>query len=194
MEPVRAKCARSQMFDIGWSELMIVAAVAIVVVGPKDLPVLLRTIGRYFGIVKRQADEFRSQFDEALRESEFADLKKEFEDIGQDTENSIHNLETGLHDDFQDVAREMDDAAASAARQPPPDDDIVSLDDGEPDADPSELAELADIDTDEPDPAVSEDTPVQPPTTKPVNGHDPDPTAETAGAPHQRDDAPKTGT
>lgn len=172
---------------------MIVAAVAIVVVGPKDLPVLLRTIGRYFGVVKRQADEFRSQFDEALRESEFADIKKEFEGIGEDTENSLRDLESGLHDDFQDVAREMDDAAASAAPQTPSDDDINSLDDGEPDADPSELAEHAESDTEEPAPAVSEDIPIQSPTTKPANGHD----AEAAGPgdkPRHTDDAPKTGT
>lgn len=174
---------------------MIVAAVAIVVVGPKDLPVLLRTIGRYFGVVKRQADEFRNQFDEALRESEFADLKKEFEDAGQEAENSIRDLETGLQDDFQDVAREMDDAATAAGPAAPSDDGTVSLNDSEPDADPSELERLdaVDVDSDELDPAVSEDTPVQPVISKPANGHDRDP-ADAGGAARQANDAPKTGT
>ena len=57
------------MFDIGWSELLIIGVMALIVVGPKDLPVLLRNIGRYVGIIRSQASEFRAQFDEALRET-----------------------------------------------------------------------------------------------------------------------------
>ena len=45
------------MFDIGWTELVVIGVVALLVVGPKELPALLRTIGRYMGMVKRQANE-----------------------------------------------------------------------------------------------------------------------------------------
>ncbi len=69
------------MLDIGWMELMVVGIVALLVVGPKELPTLLRTIGRYIGMAKRQADQFRAQFDEAIRDSEFEDLKKEMDDL-----------------------------------------------------------------------------------------------------------------
>ena len=69
------------MLDIGWWELAVIGMVALIVVGPKELPAMLRTIGRYVGMAKRQADEFRSQFDEAIRESEFNDLRKEMNDI-----------------------------------------------------------------------------------------------------------------
>ena len=69
------------MLDIGWMELMVVGIVALLVVGPKELPTLLRTIGRYVGMAKRQADQFRAQFDEAIRDSEFDDLKKEMDDL-----------------------------------------------------------------------------------------------------------------
>jgi sec-independent protein translocase protein TatB len=69
------------MLDIGWMELMVVGIVALLVVGPKELPTLLRTIGRYVGMAKRQADQFRAQFDEAIRDSEFEDLKKEMDDL-----------------------------------------------------------------------------------------------------------------
>ena len=58
------------MFDIGWSEIVVIAAVAIVVVGPKDLPRMLRTFGKTMGQVRRTANDFKRQFDEALREAE----------------------------------------------------------------------------------------------------------------------------
>ena len=58
------------MFDITSSKLLILGIVALLVIGPKDLPALLRTIGKYMGIIKRHAADFRAQFDEAMRESE----------------------------------------------------------------------------------------------------------------------------
>ena len=68
------------MFDIGWTELLIIAVVAIIVVGPKDLPRMLRSLGRYAGQLRRTAGEFRSQFDEAIRESELDELRSSLKD------------------------------------------------------------------------------------------------------------------
>ena len=58
------------MFDIGWTELLVVATVAILVVGPKDLPRMLRSFGRTMGQVRRMSNDFKRQFDQALREAE----------------------------------------------------------------------------------------------------------------------------
>jgi len=58
------------MFDIGWTELLVVAVVAILVVGPKDLPRMLRAFGKTMGQVRRMSNDFKRQFDEALREAE----------------------------------------------------------------------------------------------------------------------------
>lgn len=69
------------MFDVAWSELLIVAVVAIVVVGPKELPGLLRTLGRIIGKLRRQADEFRRHFDESMREAGGEDLKRELDQL-----------------------------------------------------------------------------------------------------------------
>lgn len=69
------------MLDIGWTELLVIAVVAIIVVGPKDLPGMLRSLGQYAGKLKRTAGEFRSQFDEALRESEFDDIRSSVQDM-----------------------------------------------------------------------------------------------------------------
>jgi sec-independent protein translocase protein TatB len=69
------------MFDIGWGELVLVGLVALIVIGPKELPTVLRTAGQWMGKVKRMASEFQGQFQEALREAEVADLKQQAEDI-----------------------------------------------------------------------------------------------------------------
>ena len=69
------------MLDIGWSELLVVAIVAIVVVGPKDLPKLMRTFGFYAGKVRRMAADFQRQFNEAIAESEADEVRKNLESI-----------------------------------------------------------------------------------------------------------------
>ncbi len=69
------------MLDIGWSELLVVAIVAIVVVGPKDLPKLMRTFGFYAGKVRRMAGDFQRQFNDAMAESEADEVRKNLEAI-----------------------------------------------------------------------------------------------------------------
>jgi sec-independent protein translocase protein TatB len=69
------------MFDIGWSELLIIAVVAIIVIGPKDLPRVLRNLGRAMGAVRRTASEFKAQFEDAVRDSELEELQREFADV-----------------------------------------------------------------------------------------------------------------
>lgn len=73
----RARIARGikNMFDIGWSELLIIAIVMIVVVGPKDLPKMLRAFGKATARMRATANEFKQQFDEALKEAELDDVK-----------------------------------------------------------------------------------------------------------------------
>jgi len=69
------------MFDIGGGELVVIGIVALVAIGPKELPTVLRTVGRYMGKIKRMSAEFQGQFQEALREAELADLTKHAEDL-----------------------------------------------------------------------------------------------------------------
>ncbi|MCQ8781757.1 Sec-independent protein translocase protein TatB [Mangrovibrevibacter kandeliae] len=69
------------MFDIGWSELLVIAVVLIVVVGPKDLPRMLRTFGKTTSQLRRMAGDFRKQFDEALREAELDDVRDTVRDL-----------------------------------------------------------------------------------------------------------------
>jgi len=69
------------MFDIGWSELLVIVVVAIVVVGPKDLPKLMRGFGHYAGRLRRAASDFQRQFEEAMRESEVDEVRKAIESV-----------------------------------------------------------------------------------------------------------------
>ncbi|HXF90080.1 MAG TPA: Sec-independent protein translocase protein TatB [Xanthobacteraceae bacterium] len=70
------------MFDISWGELLIIGVVALVVIGPKELPGVLRTVGQWMAKVRRMANEFQDQFREAMREAELEELKKKVDDLG----------------------------------------------------------------------------------------------------------------
>jgi sec-independent protein translocase protein TatB len=69
------------MFDIGWSELLLIGVVALIVIGPKDLPKALRTVGQMSSKLRRMAGEFRAQFDEAMREADVESLKREVQNL-----------------------------------------------------------------------------------------------------------------
>jgi len=69
------------MFDIGWTELLFLGVLAILVVGPKDLPRMMRTIGQYTAKIRGAAREFQRSFDEMARESELDELRKQLADV-----------------------------------------------------------------------------------------------------------------
>ena len=71
------------MFDMSWGEIMVIGGVALVVIGPKDLPKALRTVGQMTTKVRRMASEFQSQFNEAMREAELEDVRKEVEGLNR---------------------------------------------------------------------------------------------------------------
>ena len=89
------------MFDVSWTELLVIALVAIIVVGPKDLPRALRSVGRWTGKAKHMAREFQNQFNEALREAEIDTIRKEVESVGRidpmaDMRKEVRDIEAGL--------------------------------------------------------------------------------------------------
>jgi sec-independent protein translocase protein TatB len=75
------------MFGFGWGEIVVIGIVALIAIGPKELPTVLRSIGHWMGKIRRMANEFQGQFNEALREAELTDLKKQAEDITSSIEN-----------------------------------------------------------------------------------------------------------
>jgi sec-independent protein translocase protein TatB len=72
------------MLDISWTEFLLIGIVALVFIGPKELPAVLRTVGQWTRRLRSMAADFQSQFQEAMREAEMADLKKQVDDIAHD--------------------------------------------------------------------------------------------------------------
>jgi sec-independent protein translocase protein TatB len=83
------------MFGMGWSELMVIAVVALVVVGPKDLPRLMRSFGHYASKLRRMAGEFQHQFENAMREAELEEARKAIESVGDSSRTVDLNAPVG---------------------------------------------------------------------------------------------------
>ncbi len=111
------------MFDIGWSELVVIAVVALIAIGPKELPGVLRTVGQWMGKVRRMAAEFQGQFNEAMREAEMADLKKSFDEIKETASSfSKNNILTSLSKDVDDALKvdDIDKPTVAPSTPEPP--------------------------------------------------------------------------
>jgi sec-independent protein translocase protein TatB len=86
------------MLDMSWGEIMVIGAVALIVIGPKDLPKALRTIGQMTGKLRRMAAEFQGQFNEAMREAELDEVKKQLQGVNDSvssvTSTSFNPIQT----------------------------------------------------------------------------------------------------
>jgi len=108
------------MFDIGWSELVVIGVVALIAIGPKELPGVLRMVGQWLGKARRMAAEFQGQFNEAMREAEMADIKKTFDDASAAAKDlSPTNLLTSLNKDVED-AMKIDQPVMTPTTPEPP--------------------------------------------------------------------------
>lgn len=85
------------MFDIGWSELLVLAAIAIIFVGPKDLPRMMRTVGQYVSKARAMAREFQSSFEDLARETELEELRKEVTGLRNQAIAPIRSLEQEMN-------------------------------------------------------------------------------------------------
>ena len=105
------------MFDIGWSELVVIGVVALIAIGPKELPGVLRMVGQWIGKARKMASEFQGQFQEAMREAEMADLKKSFDEVKEAaTGFTGANVMTELKKDVTDaLAIDKPDAQVAGA-------------------------------------------------------------------------------
>lgn len=100
------------MFEIGWSELLLVGSVALIVIGPKELPTVLRTVGRTVTKVRRMAGDFQSQFQDALREADMQDVAKDISSIAQTARNTASPK--ALFDPLNNIRDEIRSTVAGA--------------------------------------------------------------------------------
>jgi len=78
--------------EVGATELLVIAAIALIVVGPKDLPILMRKVGRWVAHMRAMAAEFRSSFDELARQSELEELRREVEAMRQAAHQPVASI------------------------------------------------------------------------------------------------------
>ena len=116
------------MLDIGWGEMLVIAIVVIVVVGPKELPGMLRTFGKTTSKLRVMANDFRKQFDDALKEAELDDLKKVADDVrALNPKNEIRKALAPMEQAAKDVRAGLD-AAMQPKAEPSPDAAVASAD------------------------------------------------------------------
>jgi sec-independent protein translocase protein TatB len=109
------------MFNIGWSEYLIIAVVALIAIGPKELPGVLRMVGQWVTKARKMAAEFQGQFQEAMREAEMADLKKSFDEVKEAASGfASGDIMTSLHNDVTSALGVDEKTAASAQAISPP--------------------------------------------------------------------------
>ncbi len=102
------------MFDFSWGEVLLIGAVALIVIGPKDLPAALRTVGRMIGKIKRMASEFQGQFNEALREADLDHVRKEVEGMNRAASAGFNPVKT-IRDEVKGAIDKPGSASKPAA-------------------------------------------------------------------------------
>ena len=111
------------MFEISWSELLILAVVVLIFVGPKDLPVFFNTLGKYMGALRRQANEFKRHFDDAMREAEMENLRKELDGMREEFAKSTYEAERVVGDTVKSAdaaVKSAQSASEGPSLTPPP--------------------------------------------------------------------------
>jgi len=164
------------MFDIGWGELLVIGIVALVAIGPKELPGALRTLGQWMGKIRRMAGEFQNQFHEAMREAELADLKKEVDEMATKAQSYAH------FDPIDDIRKDLEKAAGpppdldtltdTAAASAPPSAATPSAATSPAETSPAETSSASAPATTETSPAVAPSEPATPQNSAPVNAPD----------------------
>ncbi|MGF9758331.1 Sec-independent protein translocase protein TatB [Microvirga sp. 0TCS3.31] len=101
------------MLDMSWGEIMVIGAVALIVIGPKDLPKALRTVGQMTAKVRRMAAEFQGQFNEAMREAELDEVKKQLQSVN----DSVPPLNTSFNP-IQTIRDELKTSIEAPAATP----------------------------------------------------------------------------
>jgi sec-independent protein translocase protein TatB len=146
------------MFDIGWGELVVIGIVALIAIGPKELPAVMRSLGHWMGKVRRMASEFQGQFQEALREAEMDDLKKQAEELTSAVTDAtkfdpLADIDNDGDTDFDTAEPEKLEPENSEPEKSEPATTDASAETGEaPQAASSEPERVSDIDAPPPEP------------------------------------------
>ena len=99
------------MFDISWTEFLLIGIVALIVIGPKELPAVMRSLGQWTRKIRSLAADFQNQFHEAMREAEMADLKKQVDDMASDIKS--YDPLKDVRTDVEAIGKDLDESVKS---------------------------------------------------------------------------------
>jgi sec-independent protein translocase protein TatB len=99
------------MFDISWTEFLLIGIVALIVIGPKELPAVMRSLGQWTRKIRSLAADFQNQFHEAMREAEMADLKKQVDDMASDIKT--YDPLKDVRADVEAIGKDLDESVKS---------------------------------------------------------------------------------
>jgi sec-independent protein translocase protein TatB len=137
------------MLDMSWGEVLVIGGIALIVIGPKDLPRALRTVGNVVGKARRMAGEFQAQFQEAMREAELDEVRRQFDGL---------NKSVAIDQSFDPVGTARDELKTAIEAPPPPDAEAA------PEARPAEWPDAGAA----PVPAGEPSVAIPPPAVPPV--------------------------
>ena len=103
------------MFDISWTEFLLIGIVALIVIGPKELPAVMRGLGQWTRKIRSLAADFQNQFHEAMREAEMADLKKQVDDVAQDIKQ--YDPLKDVRADVEAIGKDLDEAPDKSSQK-----------------------------------------------------------------------------
>jgi len=102
------------MFDISWTEFLLIGIVALIVIGPKELPAVMRSLGQWTRKIRSLAADFQNQFHEAMREAEMADLKKQVDDMAQVAQDiKQYDPLKDVRADVEAIGKDLDESVKS---------------------------------------------------------------------------------
>ena len=108
------------MFDIGFSELMVIAVVALIVIGPERLPKVARTLGHLLGRMQRYVNDVKADINREMQLDELKKLQADMKDAAQSFEQSVTREVSAAENEFQKITQEADPTAALLSPPPPP--------------------------------------------------------------------------
>ena len=100
------------MFDISWTEFLLIGIVALIVIGPKELPAVMRSLGQWTRKIRSLAADFQNQFHEAMREAEMADLKKQVDDMASNIKS--YDPLKDVRTDVEAIGKDLDESVKSS--------------------------------------------------------------------------------